>query len=248
MVTKKVSRKVSIPDIKMLYGFSAARCNICENLVFEPKIGSDGYIHLGEMAHNIAHSNKDTAPRFIDGESGDNSYNNLILLCANDHKRVDQDTIFYNSEYLRNKKNEFEQKIRSLFLNNSLGLNPDDKWLIKGIFDIFPIQKIYSSLDYAPDKIHLNILEILDIRNILEDHYKLFFPFKDNNLNNQITNLFHSVNELKINYFDIHYFLNDFNHFFYPKSQTSRDFSIEICNQIKRDFDNLINYYRYRYQ
>lgn len=101
-----MTRYIPPSEFKLLYGKSAGRCNICNIEVFQNKANGQGHVHFGEMAHNIPYSGHKNAPRaeakpsVMDKNKPDNSYSNLILLCANHHYIVDQDTKLYSYEYL----------------------------------------------------------------------------------------------------------------------------------------------------
>lgn len=75
-------------DIKLLWGRAAGRCSkpgCTEELTRLAERGSD-YI-IGEMAHVIAKAKE--GPRG-DGVGGDDSYDNLMLLCPTHHREVDK--------------------------------------------------------------------------------------------------------------------------------------------------------------
>jgi hypothetical protein len=163
-----VSRGISSLDIKKLYGLSAARCNLCGVELFEPKIGEDGYVHLGEMAHQAAYSNNDKAPRprNIDKNLPDNSYDNLILLCSNDHIRVDSDTKFYTVKKLKEMKECFEKSIRNK-LGNGNFLSSNDEWLVSEINKNFNFQYLLSQLDDPIRAVPFEIGDPIDMYNFL---------------------------------------------------------------------------------
>lgn len=89
-----MSRKIPDSEIKKLFGLSAGRCNLCGTCTISDR-HSGGYTIIGQMAHNISYSDNKSSPRCIDGKTGDNSYENLILLCANCHIKVDRDEEYY---------------------------------------------------------------------------------------------------------------------------------------------------------
>ncbi|BCU65775.1 hypothetical protein F941_00571 [Acinetobacter bouvetii DSM 14964 = CIP 107468] len=196
-----MSRQVLPKDIKLLYGLSAARCNICEKVLFEPKINEDGYVHIGQMAHNIAYSEHESAPRAIDGLSGDNSYQNLILLCANDHISVDQNTAFYTVEYIRTIKNNFENSVR-VRLNNAIR---PDKSLVDLIHSNYNLQALIYSLNFPLILLPFNIGDIIDMENfLLEPNRPTSYPFRDEGLNGlmlPILELAHQLNPYIISYY-----------------------------------------------
>lgn len=199
--TTKPSRKVSERDIKMLYGLSAARCNICEKVLFAPKIDEDGYVHIGQMAHNIAYSEHESAPRAIDGMSGDNSYQNLILLCANDHITVDQNTNYYTVDKIRAIKHQFEYSVQVRLANE---VKPD-KSLVDLIHSNYNLQALIYSLNSPLISLPFNIGDIIDMESfLLEPNRPTFYPFKDEGLNGYmqpILELAHQLSPYIISYY-----------------------------------------------
>lgn len=225
MTTKKASRKVSDRDIKLLYGRSAARCNICRQVLIEPKIGEDGFVHLGEMAHNVAFSDRVGAPRAIDGMSGDNSYNNLILLCPSDHERVDQNTAEYTVEKIRLIKKKFEE-----WINDRLSLKEKpDSQMVKTIYSLINVQEILNSLEYAPTYIGSDITDWGDLYNeFFLKNSPSSYPFKDiqlQKLTENINNLYFELREYLL--FNNKYIFNAINDTF--KINHSEDLR-ELCN------------------
>lgn len=87
--------------IGQLFGAAAGRCSICKIDLFIEQV------KIGEMAHIIA--KKAAGPRGMIDYTGDlNSYENLILLCANHHTIVDGNEAGYPVERLRAIKAEHE--------------------------------------------------------------------------------------------------------------------------------------------
>src|SRR2546427_94615 len=78
----------SISDTKLLWGRAAGRCSKprCGDHVTRYAVRGEDYL-VGEMAHMIAQARH--GPRG-DGEGGDDSYDNLILLCPTHHREVDK--------------------------------------------------------------------------------------------------------------------------------------------------------------
>ena len=200
------SRYVKEKDYKLLYSLSAGRCNICGNSVFIPTSDYSRFVHIGEMAHNVAHSNNLKAPRFIDNSAPDNTYNNLILLCANDHKIVDQDLNKYTVEKLREIKINFENSIvNRLDASNS----SNDKYLVDLINGYCDFQYILNSIDDPLYVLPHNIGNIGDINNfILEKFTPSMYPFDDKLLNNYMKNILHAYYGLR-NYIFEYYFTSD---------------------------------------
>lgn len=96
---------VSSRTHKLLWGRSHNMCAICRAELTE--VDGPSRLVLGEEAHIIAQS--DAGPR---GRAGDRSdidgYDNLILLCADDHKRIDSQPERYTVAWLKGKKSEHE--------------------------------------------------------------------------------------------------------------------------------------------
>lgn len=237
-----MSRQVLPKDFKLLYGFSAARCNICKKVLFEPKVNEDGYIHIGEMAHNIAYSDKDSAPRAIDGMSGDNSYSNLILLCALDHKRADQNTAKYTVEYLRYLKNTFEQ-----WVDNRLAFQEKpDMGMIKGVYELVNVQSILNSLDSAPSYIHSDLTDWGDLHNeYFLKNSPFSYPFKDvilQELTEKVTELYSELSQYLL--FGNYYIYNHHTHFF--TMNHNMDLS-NLCRMLRESLYEWIMYTREQY-
>lgn len=199
-------RYVKDKDYKLLYSLSAGRCNICGNTVFLPISDNSGFIHIGEMAHNVAYSNNLEAPRAINYSVPNNTYDNLILLCANDHKMVDQDLNEYTIERLHEIKRNFENSIINK-INN--GNSSDDKYLVDLINEYCDFQYILNSIDDPLYVLPHNIGDIGDVKNfILEKFTPSMYPFDDKLLNQYIKNILHAYYELK-NYIFEYYFISD---------------------------------------
>ena len=125
---------------KILWGKSGNKCAICkQELVREDNFQSN-YSIIGEECHII--SGKKNGPRYDPSFPVEklDSYENLILLCASDHKMIDDFSEIYTVEKLRQIKEQHE------------------KWVSKNIYGedmVIKIklinQKILSSVGRAPD-------------------------------------------------------------------------------------------------
>jgi hypothetical protein len=104
---------ISTLDIKLLWGRAAGRCSkpgCNEDLTRCPEQGRD-YI-IGEMAHVIAQAKE--GPRG-DGVGGDDSYDNLVLLCPTHHREVDKAPEGeFPASVLREWKAQREDRVRRL--------------------------------------------------------------------------------------------------------------------------------------
>lgn len=95
---------------KELWGKSGNKCAICHIDLFH-----DGYMdsfNFGEECHIISESPK--GPRHIDGLEDYNSCDNLILLCRNHHKEIDDpaNVGFYSVEKLKQIKENHERWVK----------------------------------------------------------------------------------------------------------------------------------------
>lgn len=96
---------------KILWVMAGGRCSICRVQLVTEATDTDDPAVFGQEAHIVAQAGR--GPRAgqvaeIDG------YENLILLCSKDHKRVDDQVAYYTVPRLRQIKRAHEQWIRSL--------------------------------------------------------------------------------------------------------------------------------------
>jgi len=106
---------------KKLWAKSGNRCAICKNELFSNSKMEEG-ANIGEECHII--SSKVNGPRYKIGIHDYDDYDNLILLCRNHHKIIDELTDTYTEEVLRYFKQNHEN-----FVNSSIkdALENDDK-------------------------------------------------------------------------------------------------------------------------
>lgn len=100
---------ISQRDRKLLWARSYGLCALCKNpLAQEADSPSQAGIVLGEEAHIVA--KRRNGPRGLSGPRENiDSYQNLILLCLPDHKKVDEQPDFYTVEYLLKVKADHER-------------------------------------------------------------------------------------------------------------------------------------------
>jgi hypothetical protein len=115
----EIKRK-SVPESTRIriWAKSAGRCVLCSTWLLD---GSDSYWHaipVGQIAHIVAASSGDMAPR---GESALDSdaralEENLLLLCYGCHKRIDDANFrhIYTVDLLTDKKNLHERRVREV--------------------------------------------------------------------------------------------------------------------------------------
>lgn len=122
---------------KILWVKAGGRCSICRvQLVTEGTEGDDPSV-FGVEAHIVAKSSN--------GPRGDHvacvdAYDNLILLCSKHHKQIDDQTLHFTVERLREIKAAHELWIADLGKSNSFGpvqLVPDPTRPISKVLKIF---------------------------------------------------------------------------------------------------------------
>lgn len=185
-----MSRTINTSVIKKLYGLSAGRCNICKALLFEESI------HIGEMAHVIAKSSNGTRGDIVN--ANDNSYENLILLCANDHTRVDQDPFNFTVEVLHQIKNEHESYIANVTDFNILTdkKRSSDVFFLNSYFRYTPFERSRSLVDTLPNSFHIHLLSFGDIFDCILLDLPASYPLNDPYLQEKFNNFILAYNSL----------------------------------------------------
>lgn len=122
---------------KTLWAKSGNRCLLCRIELIQETENVIGNLIIGEECHIVSEKRK--GPRGEDDFKGDyNGYDNLLLLCANDHKRIDELTEIYTSDVLRLVKSNHEIWVRTT-LERDVTTFANDK------LDIKSLPKITSS-------------------------------------------------------------------------------------------------------
>ncbi len=198
-----MTRYIPIPVKLVLYHNSNSQCNICTIPLLQIQNGSP--MNIGQIAHIIAHADNPLAPRYVEGRSGDNSYNNLILLCPTHHAEIDTDTIKYTIDELR--------RLKALHENNTYLRRQQTNALdieinfLKELFTVFDFQKYLQNLSFAPKNIPYTILELSDLENMLRESFTYYYPFTNIELTQLFENLFQDARNLKqyFNHENIYY-------------------------------------------
>ncbi|ATP56509.1 hypothetical protein CPT03_08495 [Pedobacter ginsengisoli] len=99
---------------KFLWAKSGNRCAICKTELITNEDKSSDF-NIGEECHII--SSKPNGPRHIHGLKEYDNFENLILLCRNHHKQIDELTDTYTEEILRYIKANHENWVRSTITN-----------------------------------------------------------------------------------------------------------------------------------
>jgi len=174
-------------EIKKLYGLAAGRCSICKLNVFLNDV------HIGEMAHIIAKSKKGTRG---DEElsHGRNSYENLILLCANHHTEVDQNPQRYSVIELHRIKLEHERVAASVFESPRERKNDVD--FLALFMRFVPFTRLRYFTEGLPISVSLNLCAVGDTFEALLVDNPHLYPLNDSGLQIRFDSFIKSYYEL----------------------------------------------------
>lgn len=112
-VEKTERRDYADKDIKLLWGLAAARCAFCRVECVAPETVHDRASIFGEIGHIVGHSKNGPRADASYPRKLLNKYENLILLCGNHHKPVDDQTSTYTIDDLRLRKKQHEEWVRT---------------------------------------------------------------------------------------------------------------------------------------
>lgn len=158
-------------DLKKLFSLSAGQCNICKRNVIEDEVV------IGEMAHIIAKS--PTGPRGDINRVQDNSYDNLILLCSIDHKKVDSRPSNFPTEYLKSIKEQHEADIARRL--NRTSEYDEDLRSLNLLFKYIPFLSLRGMVMNLPHKLSMEFEVVEVFENFLKGNPHSY-PFWDNEL------------------------------------------------------------------
>jgi hypothetical protein len=99
---------ISDHDRKVLWARAHNSCAICKRILIADGTTADRESIVGDEAHIVARSTIGPRGGVLTSDLTD-SYDNLILLCKVDHKRVDDQSQGYTAEWLRAIKAEHER-------------------------------------------------------------------------------------------------------------------------------------------
>ena len=103
---EEVPEKVS----KELWIRSAGRCELCNKDLTTAYLSRGKFNNYAQMAHIVAYSKN--GPRAGEFATGNNSYENLMLLCPECHKTIDDFPEEFSIDYLKNKKQMHCENVR----------------------------------------------------------------------------------------------------------------------------------------
>ncbi|MCH5240318.1 MAG: HNH endonuclease [Muribaculaceae bacterium] len=140
---------ISEKSRKYLWGKSGNRCAICKAELVNTNNENKYYI-IGEECHIV--SSKPTGPRFEANLEDYDNENNLILLCRNHHKEIDDlnNISIYPKEKLKNIKREHEAWVKE---NLSETNYPQELYLITTGIQLFSILEGVKGIEKSNDPV-----------------------------------------------------------------------------------------------
>lgn len=162
---------------KLLWGRSGNRCAFCRIVLFEEKSKNKGHLNLGVECHIV--SSKEKGPRYIPNYGDYDDYNNLILLCHNHHRIIDERIESHSVEMLKNLKKHHETWVESN-LDNAQEKDKEPNIIIyprihtgKELFNI--INSVHGSrFDHDELKTKADVEEISNFFQNIKDWIDLF--------------------------------------------------------------------------
>lgn len=95
---------------KELWAKSGNRCAICKKELVNQISEDDGSFIIGDECHIISSSPE--GPRYKPGIEDYDSYDNLLLLCKNHHREIDENCASYTEELLQYIKTSHENWVK----------------------------------------------------------------------------------------------------------------------------------------
>jgi hypothetical protein len=119
---------ISLKTHKFLWSRSGGKCAICKNsLIVDPTNSNDDLSIVGDEAHIIARKESFTRGDFDSlSEAERDQYSNLILLCKNHHKQIDDQPNYYTVERLREIKSAHEAEVKTKLTTDDEKRQQDD--------------------------------------------------------------------------------------------------------------------------
>lgn len=110
---------ISVRTRKRLWTRAGNRCTLCKCLLVESRHAGTDDVIIGEEAHIVSSTTEGPRHRELSPKQIDD-YGNLLLLCRNDHHRVDEEDEFYTEALLREVKQRHESWIERT-LDHAMG-------------------------------------------------------------------------------------------------------------------------------
>lgn len=185
---------------KSLWAKSGNRCSICKIELFSSKNGKNEF-NIGEECHII--SSKKNGPRHKPGIDDYDLFNNLILLCRNHHKEIDELTDTFTEELLRYIKSHHENWVQ-LTINNAIKNDKKNepkflaritsgKELLSIISDSHGYRTDYDEIENEDDAEYIggvfqSLVDYGDISGMVETYDKVKMGFQLNQLLKDLEN------------------------------------------------------------
>lgn len=116
---------ISEKDRKTLWARSGNRCALCRIELVSGKDENNNNLNLGEECHII--SKKQNGPRYKpDYKDNHDDYSNLILLCCNHHRMIDEQYETYTEKILHQIKLNHEKWVKSA-IDSATGLKKEPR-------------------------------------------------------------------------------------------------------------------------
>lgn len=193
MEKKNYNRNIPVVIQNALWAISAGRCEICGKKIYiEEK--TNILVNLAQKAHIHAFSQQ--GPRYSETQSNPHVLDNLMLLCMEDHKLIDDHPDLYTAEILKKLKSEFEakvsavvdtQRIKSSILFFRGGITEHDT-IKQELSELYPV--LLNNENFFSGRYHSIELDIPGI-----SHDELYFSIAKQSIKKQISDIKASLKE-----------------------------------------------------
>ncbi len=187
MEGKNYSRSIPAVIQNTLWAISAGRCEICGKKIYiEEK--TNILVNLAQKAHIHAFSQQ--GPRYSETHSNPHVLDNLMLLCMEDHKLIDDRPDLYTAEILKKLKSEFEakvsavvdtQRIKSSILFFRGGITEHDT-IKQDLSELYPV--LLNNGNFFNGKYHSIQVDIQGI-----PHEEMYFSISKQSIKKQINDI-----------------------------------------------------------
>ncbi len=172
---------ISDKDRKILWGRSGNRCAFCKEILVWSQDHQQQSSIIGDECHIVGQREGSARNEDLENSVQMHSYTNLILLCKNHHKLIDDQPTLYTSKYLHLIKNAHEKWVfdtlnftksfegfdivsKSLYnggLKNLMEINLTVNYSAKTCFGVYHIRLRYSDnkKDYLSYKFTGTLIE-----------------------------------------------------------------------------------------
>ena len=156
---------VSEKSRKILWGRSGNRCAVCKTELVLEKDPFNKHLNIGEECHIISKQPNGPRHKIVSAFDYDSS-ENLLLLCCNHHKMVDEQVQAYPEDKLIAIKAEHESWVKANLDGN------------KNYEEVFPKSKLTELLDFVTSK-HDIEMNIKSSRQVVESQEGLQIAFSE---------------------------------------------------------------------